>query len=145
MLHLALASGRLTLDARFNSARIYFHLGNITYAEISNKPLKLGEYLIKEGLISNDQLSQALRKKPKGKRLGAVLVQEGAISEPDLRSAIEVQIKEVIYEVVRWRDGWFTFESGKKPETQDIFIDIPIDHLMLEGLKRMDEAGEKTE
>ncbi|NIM18990.1 MAG: DUF4388 domain-containing protein [Candidatus Latescibacteria bacterium] len=144
MLNLAQITGRLTLDARFNSARIYFILGNITYAELSNRPLKLGEYLVREGLINSDQLDKALRKKAKGKKIGTILVQSGAISENELRCAIENQIKEVVYEVVRWREGWFTFEEGKKPDAQDILIDIPIDHLMLEGMKRMDELGEKS-
>ena len=49
---------------------------------------------------------------------------------------------EVVYEVVRWRKGWFQFGAGKKPTAQDVFIDIPLDNLMLEGLKRLDEEGE---
>ena len=32
-----------------------------------------------------------------------------------------------------------------RPVTQDVFIDIPLDHLVLEGLKRMDEEGEPEE
>ncbi len=145
MLNLAQSTGKLTLDTSFNAARIYFEVGNVTFAEIANKPLKLGEYLVKEKLINKKQLKEALRKKPEGKKLGYILVKSGAIEEQALIEAIVVQIKEVVYEVVRWRDGRFTFEAGEKPEAQDIFIDIPIDHLMLEGLKRMDEAGDKSQ
>jgi hypothetical protein len=42
---------------------------------------------------------------------------------------------------VRWRGGRFRFTSGRKPKSQDVFIDIPLDHLILEGLKRLDEEG----
>ena len=55
---------------------------------------------------------------------------------------IEEQIKEVVYEVVRWKKGWFQFSADKKPGEQDVFIDIPLDSLILEGLKRLDEEGE---
>ena len=50
-----------------------------------------------------------------------------------------------MYEVVRWRKGWFQFDAGKKPTSQDVFIDIPLDNLMLEGLKRLDEEGDREE
>ena len=145
MLNLAQATGKLVLDAGFNSARVFFELGNITFAEISNKPMKLGQYLIKEGLIDKDQLKNALENKPKDVKLGTVLVNDGAIEEPALRNAVEEQIKEVIYEAVRWNRGKFSFSKSLKPKAQDIFINIPIDHLMLEGLKRMDESGDKSE
>lgn len=145
MLNLAQHSGKLQLKAASNSARIYFENGNIIFAEITNKPVKLGEYLLEKGLIDEDQLKQALQKKPKNKRLGNVLVADGVIEAGALRSAIEAQIKEVVYEVVRWRDGTFTYSNGKKPKSEDIFLDVPTDHLMLEGLKRMDEAGDNSE
>ena len=62
-------------------------------------------------------------------------------SARSLRRAIEEQIKEVVYEIVRWRAGRFRFTSGRKPKAQDVFIDIPLDYLILEGLKRLDEEG----
>jgi len=54
------------------------------------------------------------------------------------------QIKEVIFEIVRWQDGSFSFYKDKQPARQEIRIDIPLDHLMLEGLKRLDEERENT-
>jgi hypothetical protein len=145
MLNLAQATGKLLLDAGFNSARVFFEQGNIIFAEMSNKPMKLGQYLVREGLIDEKELQKALQKQPENVRLGSVLVSEGIIEESALRNAVEEQIKEVIYEAVRWNRGIFSFINGQKPKAQDIFIDIPIDHLMLEGLKRMDESGDKAE
>lgn len=145
MLNLARLTGKLQLKTESNSARIYFESGNIIFAEITNNPTQLGRYLIEKGLISEAQLDRVLQKKPKSKRLGKVLVANGLIEKATLQTAIETQIKEVVYEVVRWRDGWFTFSSGKKPKSEDIFLDISTDHLMLEGLKRMDEAGGHSE
>jgi hypothetical protein len=144
MLNLAQASGELALEASHNSARLFFDHGNVTFAEIANKPMRLGEYLVKKGLISKEDLEKALQMKPKGKRIGRVLVARKVIEEAALRSAIEDQIKDVVYEVVRWREGKFGFKSGAKPQAQDVKIDVPLDHLMLEGLKRMDEAGEES-
>jgi hypothetical protein len=145
MLNLAQLTGKLQLEVKSNSARIYFEDGNITFAEITNKAVKLGEYLIGKGLINEDQLENALKKKPRNQRLGSLLVADGLIEEAALRAAVGTQLKEVVYEVVRWRKGWFTFTNGEKPKSEDIFIDVPTDHLMLEGLKRLDEEGDHTE
>lgn len=145
MLYLAQLTGKLQLKAASNSARIFFDHGNIVFAEITNKTLKLGEYLVDKGWIDDDQLKNALKNKPKNKRIGDFLVDNGAIRADALRSAVESQIKEVIYEVVRWREGTFSYRNGQKPKSEDIFLDVPTDHLMLEGLKRMDEAGDHPE
>ena len=145
MIHLAQASGELELDTFDNSARVYFERGNVTFAGISSRPMRLGDALLKEKRIKKKDLDGILRKRKKeGKKLGVHLVEEGIIGEDELRQAVEEQIKEVIYEIVRWLDGRFTFTSGKKPKAQDILIDIPLDYLMLEGLKRLDEEKEQA-
>lgn len=144
MLNLSLATGELLLKIKGNAASVFFDRGKVTYAEIANRPVRLGEYLVGEGLISRKQLEGCLAKREEGKKLGSILVEEGVLDEGTLERAIEEQIKEVIYEVVKWREGLFVFTAGKRPSAQDIFIDIPLDHLMLEGLKRMDEEGEKA-
>ncbi len=145
LINLAQRTGELVLDAGDNSARVYFDNGNISFAEISNRKTKLGEFLVRQGIVKQKQLDKSLVKKRKGKKLGKILLDDGVIDEKTLRSAIEEQIKEVIYEVVRWKKGWFSFSSGKRAVSQDIFIDIPLDHLMLEGLKRLDEEGDSHE
>lgn len=143
ILNLAMSTGKLKLEIDNNSASIYFDQGRLTFAEIADRPIRLGEYLVKEKYITRKQLDKALKKKIEGKRLGRILIENKILNEANLSKAIEEQIKEVVYEVVKWRDGNFNFSSGGKPHAQDVFIDIPLDHLMLEGLKRLDEADEK--
>ncbi len=142
LISLAQATGELSLDVGDNSARVFFEGGSVTYAEISARKVKLGEYLVQQKLVTQKSLDKILVKNRKGKKLGRLLVEGEAIDEPSLRSAIEEQIKEVVYEVVRWKKGWFQFSADKKPGEQDVFIDIPLDSLILEGLKRLDEEGE---
>ena len=142
LLNLAESTGELELSVWNNSATIFFERGHVTFASIANRPVKLGEYLVKEGLLKQKDLDKALKQKNRKKKVGDVLVESGAIEQDVLRPAVEEQIKEVIYEVVRWDDGRFRFVDGKMPDNQDVFIDIPLDHLMLEGLKRLDEEKE---
>jgi hypothetical protein len=143
MLNLAAATGELKLLRGENSASIFFEKGNLTFAGIKDRPVKLGEYLVRKGLIPQSALEEALVKRSSSrKRIGALLVESGHIGESGLRNAVVEQIKDVIYEIVRWQNGTFTFYRDRKPAPQDILIDIPLDHLMLEGLKRLDEERE---
>jgi hypothetical protein len=145
MLNLAGATGELRLLGGGNSASVFFEKGNLTFAGIKNRPVRLGEYLVRKGLIPQTALDEALRKRPAGrKRIGALLVEAGHIEETGLRRAVVEQIKDVIYEVVRWQAGSFSFCRDRKPAPQEILIDIPLDHLMLEGLKRLDEERENS-
>ena len=143
LLNLAEATGKLELAGKTNSAHVYFEGGNVTFAGIVKRPVKLGEYLVSEGLIDEAVLTEILKKKPTGqKRIGTMLVEAGHLGEAELRRAIAEQIKEVIYEIVAWQEGTFSFLTDKAPDAQEIRIDIPLDHLMLEGLKRLDEERE---
>lgn len=139
MPNLAQASGRLELQTNSNSASVFFEKGNVTYADMTDQPMKLGEYLLREGVITPSVLEKTLSLKPKGRRLGQVLLEAGVIGEQDLQTALKEQIKEVIYEVVRWQEGRFVFTAGERPQDTEVLIDSPLDHLMLEGLKRLDE------
>ncbi len=143
MLNLAMATGELKLKGSENSASIYFEDGNITFAGIKNRPVKIGEYLVRAGVVTQEVLDEVLVKRgKKRKRIGVVLIEGGHMSEVDLRRAVIEQIKDVIFEVVGWEEGAFTFHTDNKPRLQEIRIDIPLDHLMLEGLKRLDEEKE---
>jgi hypothetical protein len=141
LINLAQSTGELTFESGANTARVYFDNGSVTFAEIADRRVKLGEYLVGQGLVTRELLDRALVERDGRKRLGTVLVEIGAIEARVLRRAIEEQIKEVMYELVRWKGGRFRFTSGRRPKAQDIFIDIPLDHLILEGLKRLDEEG----
>jgi hypothetical protein len=141
LISLQSSTGELTFESGINTARVYFNAGSVTFAEIADRRVKLGEHLVSQGLLSRAHLERALELKEDGRKLGTILVEIGAIDAVSLRRAIEEQIKEVMYELVRWKNGRFRFTNGRRPKAQDIFIDIPLDHLILEGLKRLDEEG----
>jgi len=145
MLNLAGATGELRLLGGDNSASVFFEKGNLTFAGIKERPVKLGEFLVRKGLIPQSALDEALKKRAAGKkRIGALLVEAGHIEETGLRRAVVEQIKDVICEIVRWQEGSFSFFRDRKPAPQEILIDIPLEHLMLEGLKRLDEERENS-
>ncbi|WP_066638185.1 GspE/PulE family protein [Desulfolucanica intricata] len=58
-----------------------------------NKKLRLGDLLVRAGLITNEQLNEALiKQRSSGKRLGEVLLQGGYITQQDLTRVLEAQL-----------------------------------------------------
>ena len=56
--------------------------------------LRIGEILIKQGLLTENQLQEAinLQKQQKGSRLGEILIQVGTIKEEDFAVALGSQL-----------------------------------------------------
>ena len=60
--------------------------------ELGRKKVRLGELLVNSGVLSNEQLQQALDNPARqGKKLGEFLVDEGIVSEDDLAKALRTK------------------------------------------------------
>src|SRR5919202_1644117 len=136
-------TGCLSVTDRNNFGYVYFDKGRICYASIVNRRDRLGDILVKGGLISQEQLDAAveLQGKQRDKRLGEILVAMAAISREDLHQQMRVQIEEAVYFLFTWSQGTFNFEPDIRPEEQDFLVSINPESLLLEGARRVDGWG----
>ena len=49
------------------------------------------------------------------RRLGVILLDIGAISRRELERQVRAQVEEVIFELMSWSEGYFSFEDGPLP------------------------------
>lgn len=143
LLSMGQKTGCLSVADRSNFGYIFFDHGQITYASIVNRRDRLGDILVKSGLITADQLQAAIDRQAhvRNKRLGELLVEMGFLSRPDLERYMRVQIEEAVYYLFTWSSGTFSFESEVRPEEQDFLVRISPESLLLEGARRVDEWG----
>jgi len=141
LLSMGQKTGCLSVADRSNFGYVYFEHGLITYASIVNRRDRLGDILVKGGLISTEQLEAAIERQTheRDKRLGELLVAMGFISRPDLERYMRVQIEEAVYYLFTWVSGTFSFETDVVPEAQDFLVRITPESLLLEGARRVDE------
>ncbi len=134
-------SGCLSVTDRSNFGYIYFDRGRISYASIVNRRDRLGDMLLKNGIISQAQLETAIEAqcRHRHKRLGEILVVQGSLSPDTLRQLIAVQIEEAVYFLFTWTQGTFSFESDVRPDERDMLVSIKPESLLLEGARRVDE------
>jgi tetratricopeptide (TPR) repeat protein len=143
LLSMGKKTGCLSVTHRNSFGYIYFDKGRICYASIVNRRDRLGDMLIKLGIITAAQLDAgvALQDKRRDKRLGELLVEQGALTIEQLHYAIEVQIQEAVYFLFTWNQGTFNFEADVVPDAHDHTVSINPESLLLEGARRVDEWG----
>src|SRR5881397_58359 len=134
-------TGCLSVTHRSNFGYIFFERGRISYASIVNRRDRLGDMLVKNGVISQGELDNAIaaQAKTRDKRIGELLVEHGALAREELHQYVRRQIEEAVYFLFTWMQGTFNFEADVHPEEQDFLVSINPESLLLEGARRMDE------
>jgi len=141
LLSLGQKTGCLAIADRTNFGYVFFERGRICYASIVNRRDRLGDILVKNELITTDQLEQAVvaQEQRRDRKLGEILVEQGAISRERLERYMRLQIEEAVYFLFTWTQGTFNFEADVRPERQDFLVSINPESLLLEGARRVDE------
>jgi len=144
LLSLGQKTGCLSVTDRSNFGYIYFEDGKVIYASVLNRPDRLGELLVRNDVISRDELSVAMKEQAErpGVRLGELLVEKGALNQDELHRWIQTQIEEAVYHLFTWEKGNFHFEPDQTPDQEGaLLVSINADALLMEGARRVDELG----
>src|SRR3989441_2273631 len=134
---------RVTSDLRNNAGTIFFEDGAIVYAEIRSNPHPLGSLLLRTGRVNEADLERARDMQVRGgdrRRIGEILVELGVVTPRELQRQVRFQIEEVVFEVMGWREGYFSFTEGPLTEVPaESAVRIPTEALLMEGARRIDE------
>ena len=134
---------RVTSELRHNAGTIYFEDGKIIFAEIRSNPHPLGALLLRTGTISEADLERARdmqQRQGDKRRLGEILVSLGAVTPRELQRQVRFQVEEVVFEVMSWREGYFSFTEGPLTDVPtEAMVSIPTEALLMEGARRIDE------
>lgn len=134
-------TGTLQVESKGRVARMTFERGRIAYARL-NPGVNLGEILQSLGYLSADELKDLLHRQHQGDPtpLGLMALGSGLITDQQLAQAVRRQTETTVYEILRWTRGRFEFDeqdpgSTAIPMAQTLDV-IP---LILEGSRQQDE------
>ncbi|MGE5926872.1 MAG: DUF4388 domain-containing protein [Gemmatimonadota bacterium] len=144
LLDLARKTGILRVDSelRQNGGTVYFDQGAVIGAEIRSNPHQLGGLLLRSGKLSESDLARARDMQSTGdrRRLGDILVELGAITRRELDRQVRAQVEEVIFELMGWSEGYFSFSEAPLDEVPtQATLRIPTGALLMEAARRIDE------
>lgn len=144
VLDLSRKTGVLSIRSRLrhNRGQVYFENGAVVYAMIESNPHPLGSLLVRAGKIAEADLERARDMQEKGdtRRLGEILVTIGAITRQELDRQVRRQLEEVIFEIMNWSEGHFSFvERPLDTVPAEATIRISTESLLMEAARRIDE------
>ena len=118
LLALGLKTGCLSITDRSRFGQIFFDRGRITFSRIVNRRDRLGDLLVRENVITQDQLNAAVAQQSANPdtKLGEVLVEQELITKAELTRFVKLQIEEAIYHLFTWTRGSFFFEADQVPD-----------------------------
>ncbi len=135
-------TGVLALEGRTDRVRLLFIDGNIAGAE-SRRRLeanRLGKVLVKKGLLEENDLKSVLEEqRSSDARLGNILVKRGIVEKEPIQEILTGQIKETVVQLFGWKQGTYEFTPQAVPADKEIPISIDTQHLLMEGLRIVDE------
>jgi len=128
-------SGKIEVAISFREGLI-----DLARSKGASDEFRLGRYLVEEGLVSQPEVDNVLEDRggPR-KLLGEAMVDSGLITEEDLRRALIRQTSELIYEVLRWPDGRFSFSNTPPEPSEQNRLGLPVASIVMEGFRRVDE------
>jgi hypothetical protein len=130
-------TGLLRLSRGTIVKSVYLSEGRLIFATSKDPDDRLGEMLLRKGLISYRALEESVRAIQAGKRQGTILVESGEIRSRDLVEGVTEQVQEIIYSLFEWEEGEWQFEEGDLPSREVIVLRMSTGDLLREGIRRV--------
>ncbi len=135
-------TGVLTLDGATDRVRLLFIEGSISGAESKRRveDNRLGKILLKRGLITEADLHSILEEQRRtGSRFAHLVIKRDLVEKDVIKEILQGQITETVIQIFGWKQGTYEFASQGVPQDKDLNFSIDTQHLLMEGLRIVDE------
>ncbi len=118
---------------------VYLHRGEVVFATSNQVVDRLGESLLRSGLITLEQLRDAEKVFQPPQRFGKVLVQRGILTPRALWDGVKIQVEDIVRSLFSYTGGTVHFWEGEVQPDNVVRLSLPTRRLVAEGLERRDE------
>jgi hypothetical protein len=126
------SSGVLRLRAPRTRGRLILIDGRVMQASLDTVA-PLGETLVAKGVLEKEQVDGALSVQKRGRKnrpLGQVLLDLRMAEPGDIGHVLEEQIRDVVGELLSWREGSYAFEPLPAPIDDAAFAGVEVESLV---------------
>src|SRR5688572_4406448 len=139
LVHASGKSGFLMFEHADCSKSVYLHAGEVVFASSNQKIDRLGESLVRAGVISNeDFVSASAAYRPPG-QFGRFLVERGVLSPRELWDGVKRQVEDIVRSLFAFGTGQVLFWEGEVRPDNVVRLALPTGRLIEEGLEHRDE------
>jgi CheY-like chemotaxis protein len=142
-LQLQRQTGVLRVSNARSALTISIRQGLVDFVEArgGSEEYRLGRYFLEQGNVTREQLDEVLTTRvASGELTGEALVAAGHATPEALAEALGKQSSELVYDVLRWPYGRFSFTREPfQPQAESARLGLGIAGLVLEGFRRVDE------
>ncbi len=115
--------------------RLFVRDGNVIFATSTDRKDSLGEHLLRTGALGHDELRAVATEHERTKeRVGELLLRRGLLSPRQLNEAIRTQIEQIAWSLFSWHNGQVKFELREQQERNQVRIQISLRHMVFHGL-----------
>lgn len=120
--------------------RITINDGSVLHASSTDRGDRLGAYLYRTQKLNREDLERTMRQREVSRiKYGQILIEEGLLSPQDLYEAIRGQMESIVWSVFSWQEGEVSFRIGEFADPA-IKIHLPMRQVILRGTKRVSDT-----
>jgi hypothetical protein len=147
LIRLARKTGDLTIEESGGPLHVFCQDGRLTGLMRDGRKTPLVEVMVKGGRVTEDELKLV---RPhltlnSDKELALRLMDLGVVSRDDVMQAVSQQMLETLYPFFSASKGSFNFNPDALPSEDDIAVALELESVILEGGRRIREAGRLQE
>lgn len=131
-------TGVVTVSHAEVERSIFLHQGDVVWAASSSPVDRLGEFLVRRGKLTREQLQTAVQRHGVT-RIGRACVECGFISAHELWNMVQGQLTEIFDLMLRTEDGMWTFSRIGSDALAESKIHLSTQGLLVDALRRLDE------
>ncbi len=130
-------TGILSVTSGEIEKKIFIRNGDVIFSSSNDPNDRLGEMLLREGIITFNQYNQASELiKTSKERLGRILVRLG-LAPREVFLGVKRQIAAIIMSIFQFEHGEFEFIEGPLPSEELITLQMSVSNLIYTGIKNI--------
>ena len=139
MINSAAKSGFIFFEDGPHEKAVYIHRGEVVFASSNQVVDRLGECLLRMGVITLEQQRETKKAYRTGGHFGKILVEKGFLTPREVWNGVKSQVEEIVRSLFAYGSGHIMFWEGEVRPDNVVRLSLPTRRLIAEGLRRRDE------
>lgn len=141
LVNLARKTGALIIEGPNETAKIFFRVGKLAYAQIDQEECALAPILHRANKMTAGQYRAIQQRggEVNDKELGLLLIDAGYVSQEDILVSLQQYFTSIIQRLFTWVEGLFQFDNNLLPPEDRINVRLDLENLIIEGSRQIRE------